>query len=81
MFIGRNALEFFCVHLYGEFLFNLPKKFRVAFTYDVNIEFQILNFSFDLFLRYADNSHTHRHTQIHTDQSETHTHTDQPLKM
>ena len=40
-FIGLNVLEFFCVLLYIEFLFDLYKKFQVASIYDTDVEYQI----------------------------------------
>ena len=39
--IGCNALQFFCVPLYTEFLSDLYKKFQVASTYYTIVEYQI----------------------------------------
>ena len=41
MFVGRDVLEFFCVALYTEVLFDLYEKFQVASVYDRNVEYQI----------------------------------------
>ena len=34
---GLNALKFFCLPLYTEFLSDLYKKFQVAFTHNKNV--------------------------------------------
>ena len=38
--IGRNGLEFFCVPLYTEFLFDLYKMFQIASVYDKNTKLE-----------------------------------------
>ena len=63
--IGINVLEFFCVPLYIELLFDLYEKFQILSVYDTNVEYQILCFCYNLFLGYADNRHTDTHTQTH----------------
>ena len=37
---------------------DLHKKFQDECTYDKNVEYQILNFCYNLFLSYTDNRHT-----------------------
>ena len=39
--IGLNALEFFYVPLYTQFLSDFYKTFHVAFVYDTDVEYQI----------------------------------------
>ena len=42
--MDRNALEFFCVSLYTEFLSDLHKNFHVVSTDHKNVKCQISNF-------------------------------------
>ena len=37
--IGRNVLEFFCMPLFTDCLFEIHEKFQVASRYDTNVEF------------------------------------------
>ena len=37
--IGRNVLEFFCMPLYIEVLFDFNKKFQISSTHDTNLEY------------------------------------------
>ena len=39
--MGDNLLEFFCVPIYTDYLPELHIKKQVAFTHDMNIEYQI----------------------------------------
>ena len=60
---NRIVLEFFCMFLYTDYLSNLHKKFRIAFTYDTNVNYQIWNLCYYLFWSYADNTPKHAQTE------------------
>ena len=63
LFKSLNALEFFCMPRYTEFLSNLYEKFQETSVYDTNVEYQNWCFCCYLFLSYADDTHTYIYTE------------------
>ena len=57
---GCNVTEFFCLLLYTDYLSDLLKKIHIAFNYDVNVECQIQNFSYNFFrVMFITGTHIH----------------------
>ena len=63
--IKHKILNLLFLLLCAENFYNFYEKFQIVSKYDVN-QFKIQNFNFYLIFSYAENRHTHIHTQIHT---------------
>ena len=60
--MGCNALEFFCVPLYTNYLSNIHKKFQVTATHDINVEYHIWSFHYFFLIMMIRHVHTHKPT-------------------